>query len=56
MTMGSQTKRNNQDKQKLGRTGALLLKAWDDAIGDLISVASMREEMRLFGVDRVRGL
>jgi hypothetical protein len=54
--MGSQTKRNNQDTKKRGRTGELLLQAWDDALGDVIAVASMREQLRLFGVDNVRTL
>lgn len=48
-------KRNPNEEQKRRRTGALLLML-DDAIGDLISIATMREQARIFGIDRVRGL
>jgi hypothetical protein len=53
--MGLQLKRGPAEQQKRRRTGALLLNI-DDFIGDLVAVATIREQVRLFGVDRVRGL
>jgi hypothetical protein len=47
--------KTNSDAVRRRRTGALLLPI-DDDIGDLIAVASIREQLRIFGLDRVRGL
>lgn len=51
-----QTKTTPRNDQRRRRTGSLLLSSIDDEIGDLIAVASIREQARLFGLDRVRGL
>ena len=54
-TTNNTTKPYSTERNQRRRTGALLL-AIDDEIGDLISVASIREQARMFGLDRVRGL
>jgi hypothetical protein len=54
-TTSNTTKPYSSERNQRRRTGALLL-AIDDEIGDLISVASIREQARMFGIDRVRGL
>jgi len=43
------------DQHKRRRTSALLL-TLDDHVEDYIAIASIRESVRLFGIDRVRGL
>jgi hypothetical protein len=54
-TTNSTIKPSSTERNQRRRTGALLLPI-DDEIGDLISVASIREQARMFGIDRVRGL
>jgi len=43
------------DHHKRRRTSALLL-SLDDQVDDAIAIASIRESVRIFGIDRVRGL
>jgi hypothetical protein len=43
------------DQHKRRRTSALLL-TLDDHVEDTIAIASIREDIRLFGLDRVRRL
>lgn len=47
-------KRNPNEEKKRRRTGELLAEI-DDYLGDLIAVAALREQLRTFGLDRVRG-
>jgi hypothetical protein len=55
MTFNTKPKHGTTERERRRRNGALLLTI-DDEIGDLIAVASIREQVRMFGVDRVRGL
>lgn len=43
------------ERESRRRNSSILL-TLDDAIGDMIAVATIREQSRLFGIDRVRGL
>jgi hypothetical protein len=45
--------RANQEKR--GRISALLI-SLEDQIEDAIAIASIREQVRTLGIDRVRGL
>jgi hypothetical protein len=47
--------KSTSERKSRRRTGALLLTI-DDLIGDMIATASIREQVRMFGIDRVRGL
>jgi hypothetical protein len=51
-----QTDKTNAQREYRRRRAGALFTHFDDEIGDLVAIASIREQARLFGVDRVRGL
>jgi hypothetical protein len=55
VTPTNKSAQSRQQKEKRGRTGALLLHL-EDIVEDAIAVASIREQVRMFGIDHVRGI
>ena len=55
MTPTNKLAQSRQQKGKRGRTVDLLV-LLEDLVEDAIAVASIREQVRLFGIDHVRGI
>lgn len=55
MTKQTRTTQRHAEREKAGRTGALLLRL-EDPIEDDMVVASLRDQLRNYGIDHVRGL